>query len=103
MSYGETHEYEEIRCSSCDFLIGFQEREITSNNNSGGIKLCCIYCHSERRFFRSEFGGSKIKDECIYGTIETDKSHYRRGLMHDRKIAIALWRELIEDPDVKFD
>lgn len=98
MSHGCPHEekLEEIRCVECGFLVGFQERKISTDNKHGTI---CIYCVSEWEFFRNEFSGSENKNTSyIYQTIETDKHHYRRERMHLVKNKIRdIFRSVKED------
>lgn len=77
----------EIRCFQCDFLVGFSRVE--------KVEIVCIYCQSECTFFRNEFGPRERT--YVFETVETDKSAWRRGLMHDRKNAIRTWHEVIED------
>ena len=74
----------EIRCKSCDFLCGYGDETAS---------LTCIYCRSERQFTTDNINR---RTNYIYETIPDDKSHYRRGLMHDRKNAIRL---LFEDDE----
>lgn len=81
---GKQDDLQEIRCE-CGFLIGFQERKETTDQIISGT---CIYCVSEQQFFRNEFSGPTRTNSYIYETIETDKSSWRRGLMHSRKQSI---------------
>lgn len=82
---GETHE---LRCKFCDFLCGYGKM---------GSKITCIYCSSEQSFFRTSIMGEE--NLYIYAAIPDDKSPYRRGLMHDRKLAIRTWLEVINKED----
>lgn len=79
MSDGKAeNSYVPITCS-CGFLVCYGPAEIAGN-------VSCIYCVSEREFFRLRFTGkSETGDLWIHSTIADDKSPWRRGLMHTRK------------------
>lgn len=90
---GGQDERREIRCCECGFLVGFSAAPTDQT-----IAIECIYCASERDFFANEFGPVSVYTPMyIYETIPTDKSAWRRGLMHDRKNSIRWAREEIED------
>lgn len=84
---GKQDDLHEIQCE-CGFIVGFS----TEKTNP---KIVCIYCESEFRFFLNEFGSDAYRrnfghseDNYIFGGIRTDKSPWRRGLMHSRKQSI---------------